>query len=147
MNNFNQKYPLLSNTLESFKSLIGYNLSSCRVVFEYEGDEIVYINNFLVGGFRIYLNGRLARRGLDWYGTSWSGGWFLHKGKRYRIKCAITNVLTHAQILTLLVDHEVIESKADGAYANLTRKELTHLLFGYATIGVLVASVMKLFGI
>ena len=138
MNKSDTRYPLLSNTLETVKNLIAYDLSSSRVVFEHEGDEIVFINESWIGRIRIYLNGDLAYRGADWTGMIRSSGWFLHKGKTYRITTTLANLITFAQSLTLSVDGSVVDTKEDAFYGKLSVKEVGRLMFGCALIGFLI---------
>jgi len=147
MNNSEAKFSLISNSIESFKKLIGYELSTCRVVFNHKGNEIVFVNEVWLGLIRIYLNGDLAYRGLDWTVMTNSSGWFLHNGKTYKIRSTVSNLLTFAQRLSLTIDGEEVDSKTDDFYGKLSVKEFAHLMGGVAMVGALLVLILKLFGI
>jgi len=147
MTKSNIENSLMSNTIETFKNIVGYDLFSFRVVFEHEGDEIVFINEGWIGRVRIYLNGRLAYSGWDWSGMASSEGWFLHEGKTYKIVSKVSNLLTFAQRLTLSIDGEEVTSKTDAFFGKLTMKEVGHLVLGSAFIGFLIIAPLKLLGL
>jgi hypothetical protein len=144
MTNSDTKYPLLQNTIESFKSLIAYDLSSCRVVFEHEGDEIVFVNEAWLGRVRVYLNGDLAYQGWDWTLMIRSSGWFLHQGKTYKISSKVTNLISYSQQLTLSVDGQEVDTKLDDMYGKLSLKEIIHIVLGAGIVGVLIVVAIRL---
>lgn len=147
MNTSSNKSSLIGNTIESFKTLVAYDLSNCRVVFENEGDEIVFINESWIGRVRIYLNGSLAYSGWDWSGMMLSSGWFFHNNKTYKVKSVISNLLTFDQKVTLSVDSDLVDTKEGTVYGKLTLKEIAHVMCGAGVMGVLIVGILKIFGI
>ena len=147
MNTSSNKSSLIGNTIESFKTLVAYDLSNCRVVFENEGDEIVFINESWIGRVRIYLNGSLAYSGWDWSAMTFSSGWFLHNNKTYKVKSVISNLLTFDQKVTLSVDSELVDTKEGTVYGKLTWKEAAHVNCGAVILGIFVVGLVKIFAV
>ena len=67
-----------------------------------------------------------------------SSGWFLHKGKTYRVRSKISNLLSFAQTLTLTVDDDIVDAKTDAFWGKLTLKEIGHLVLGSMILGLLL---------
>jgi len=58
--NNSQQDSVYANTVKSIKDLIGYDYYTSRVVFEHDGNEIVFVNDGMISRVKLYINGHEA---------------------------------------------------------------------------------------
>ena len=138
---------LLSNSWGSLLKLLAYDLFTFKMVFQEDGDEIVYVNDGAIGRLKVYVNGELVYRGWDVTGGCYSKVSFRHKDKTYTIKCVVDNLITWSQKVTLLIDKEIRQSDTDLRYGGFSWSEYARMTLGFAIIGVAVGLTLKLFGV
>ena len=115
--------------MKTLKQLLGYEYHVTSLAFELEDTELVFINNFLLGGqIRVYLDGELVL--TRW---TWALGWssdseFSHNGIPYRIFQKTTNWFTCAQEVTVYQNGVEVGRKVDGYLADLNWKQLLHAM-------------------
>jgi len=136
---------LASNTMQTIKKLIGYEYYTTRAVFEHNGNEIVYVNDGFMSRVKLYING------ID-EATSWAMTSDLaasvscrYTDHSYEVKSRITNLITMAQKVTLVVDGVEQTSKVDPRLAALSPKQLAHFFGGMVGMGLVLGGILSLF--
>ena len=136
---------LFINTMKSIKDLIAYDYYTSRAVFEHEGNEIVFINNGMIGRVKLYINGEeLASRWALISDCSASIS-CRYDNHTYEVKSRINNLVTMAQKITLLVDKHGVDHKVDPRLAALDPKQLAHFFGGMVVLGIGIGLVLSLF--
>lgn len=136
---------LTGNTMRTIKHLIGYEYYTTRAVFEHNGNEIVYLNDGFMSRVKLYING--TDEATSWavmsdLAASVSCHYDEHS---YQVKSRITNLITMAQKVTLLVDGEEVMSKTDPRLAALRPKQLAHFFAGMVGLGLVIGGILSLF--
>jgi len=125
--------------MNSIQKLLGYQYYIWRVVFEHEGAEIVFINDFALGGrVRIYLDGELLHSSWSAVLGYYSDSTISHNGVCYRFIQRTTNCLTMAQEVTLYKDGVEIGRKVDEFWSAFSWKQLLHALMVPFALGGVV---------
>lgn len=121
-----------------FKELIGYDLHTSRMVFNYDGIEIVFIHDFCLLKRRVYVNGELVfNRYSHWMGLI-TDAEFEYQGRAIRIITRVLNFLTMKQDVTVWVDGRQAGRKIDRFYAALSTVKKIHAVLGMVGFGVVV---------
>lgn len=136
---------LAGNTMQTIKHLIGYEYYTTRAVFEHNGNEIVYLNDGFMSRVKLYING--TNEATSWALTSDIAASVScrYDEHSYQVKSKITNLITMAQKVTLLVDGEEAASKVDPRLAALSPKQLAHFFAGMVGLGLVIGGILSLF--
>lgn len=136
---------LYANTMDSLKKLVGYDYYTSRAVFEHEGNEIVFINDGMIGRVKLYINGNEETSYWPFASDFTSTVSCRYGEHHYAVNSRITNLISMAQKITLTVDGSVIESKHDPRLAALSLKQWAHLFGGFILMGAVVGAIISLF--
>ena len=110
-------------------------------MFEYDGNEIVYVNNGIIGRIKFYING--CEEASSWavlpdFAASITSR---YGGHSYKVRSKITNLVTMGQNATLSVDGKDIESRFDPRLAALDLKQLGYFFGGMVLLAVTIGFV------
>jgi len=136
---------LIGNTMQTIKHLIGYQYYTTRAVFEHNGNEIVYLNDGFISRVKLYINGTNEATGWSMWSDIVASVSCRYDEHSYQVKSKMTNLITMAQKVTLLVDGKEVESKIDHRLAALSPKQLAHCFAGMVGLGLVIGGILSLF--
>ena len=144
-NTYQSDQNLAGNTMQTIKHLIGYEYYTTRAVFEHNDNEIVYLNDGFMSRVKLYINGN--NEATSWAMTSDLAASVSCRYDEhfYQVESKITNLITMAQKVTLLVDGQEVASKNDPRLAALSPKQLAHFFAGMVGMGLVIGGILALF--
>lgn len=136
----NENDDALINTMKSIRELIGYDLHNSRVVFEHDGNEVVFIHNLLSCVRRVYINGEEVFNRFSLTSCFASNTEIEWQGVRYRLFTRMLNLASMAQDVTLLVDGAEVGRQTDPMYGAMRGRQMAHAMVGPCVIGFAIGS-------
>ena len=121
-----------------FKELIGYDLHTSKVVFDYDGVEIVFIQDFWIIKRRAYIDGELVFNRHSQCLGLFTDAEFDYQGRHFRIITRTLNYLTMKQDVTAWVNGIQAGRKVDRFYAGLSNLQRAHAVLGAMAFGFVV---------
>lgn len=125
-----------SSTMKTLNEITGFHYYTTRTVFDYEGNEVVFVNESMLGFISIYINGEQVLR--KWkICSSFATDTTVHQGGiEYRFISGIINWVTCGQRITMIVNGSKAQSKIDAVLAGLSSLQIAHALIVPFLIGM-----------
>lgn len=125
-------------TMQSLTELLGLHYYETRTVFDIDGQELVYLNDNLLGFIKVYLDGEEIYNGWEFISCCFSDVCIQHKDTEYRFISSIRNWLTCSQKVTVIVDDTKAQSKIDPVLGGLKGWDLAHAILGTVATGLIL---------
>ena len=117
-----------NSTMKTFNEITGFHYYTSRTVFEYEGNEVVFVNESILGFVSIYINGEQVLRKWKICSTFATDTTVHRDGIEYRFISGIINWITCGQRITMIVDGSNAQSKIDPVLSGLSGLQMAHAL-------------------
>lgn len=124
--------------LNYFKELIGYELHTSRIAFDFEGVEIVFIHDFFILKRRVYINGEPVFSRYTFSLGFFSDSEIDYQGQRFRIITKTKNLLSMEQDVTVWVNGVQAGRKFDRLYGAMPLGKRVHAALGILIFGMIL---------
>ena len=126
------------STMKTLNEITGFHYYTTRTVFEHEGNELVFVNESVLGFISIYINGKQVLRKWKVVSNFATDTTVNYEGVEYRFLSGIINWVTCGQRITLIVDDSKAQSKTDPVLSGLSGLQMAHALIAPFFVGMSV---------
>jgi hypothetical protein len=127
---------LSKSTMNTLNEIVGFHYYTTRTVFEYQGSEVVFVNEGMLGFVSIYIDGERVLRKWKIISSFATDTSVVHGGIEFRFISGITNWCTHEQRITMIVDGSKAQTKIDPVLSGLSGFQMAHALIAPFLLGM-----------
>lgn len=139
----NNGNPHQKSFMKTILELFGYQYYISRAAFSYQGSEIAFVNDGLLGKIRVYVDGEQIINCFSGMGTIRSSTSFSHAGQQFEIKSNCTGWFKSTQRIRLFVDQQEVDRKYDLGIEGLSWPQKIHFVVGAMMMGMVIGSVLQ----
>lgn len=124
--------------MKTLNKIVGLHHYITRSVFECEGQEIVFVNENLLGFVSAYINGERVLRKWKVASTFTTDITVKYDGVEYRFISSVTDWVASVQKTTIIVNDSKAQSKTASVLTGLSGLKMAHALIVPLLTGILV---------